>query len=111
MNVQNLVPLIVAATLRMSFTLFVPALGETVSQRAGVYNVATEGYMLIGAIAAFMGTVVSGLIWVGFVAGIMGGVIISLVHAYLSITIKANQFVSGMALWLFSMGFSSYIFR
>jgi simple sugar transport system permease protein len=95
----------------MSFTLFVPALGEAVSQKAGVYNVATEGYMLVGAIAAFMGTVISGHIWVGLLAGILGGMALSLVHAYLSISMKANQFVSGMALWLFSMGFSSYIFR
>jgi simple sugar transport system permease protein len=111
LDIQNLIILVIAATFRMSFTLFVPALGETVSQKAGVYNVAAEGYMLVGAIAAFMGTVVSGYIWVGLVAGILGGMMLSLLHAYLSISMKANQFVSGMALWLFSMGFSSYIFR
>jgi len=110
-DLQNIFPLVIAAMLRMSFTLFIPALGETISQRSGVYNVGVEGYMLIGALSAYIGTNLSGNLWIGLAAGILGGMILSLIHAYLSITIKANQFVSGMALWLFSMGFSSYIYR
>jgi len=108
---MELLLLILAAMFRMSFTLFVPALGETISQRAGVYNVAAEGYMLVGALSAYIATGITGSPWVGIIAGIAGGMLLSLVHAFLSINIKANQFVSGMALWLFSMGFTSYIFR
>ena len=96
---------------RMSFTLFIPAIGEAVSQRAGVYNVAAEGYMLVGALSAYLGTVYFGNIWLGVLCGILGGMALSLVHAYLSINIKASQFVSGIALWLFSMGFTSYLYR
>jgi len=108
---MELLLLIIAAMFRMSFTLFVPALGETISQRAGVYNVAAEGYMLFGALGAYLTTAITHNAWLGVVAGILCGAFLSLIHAYFSINIKANQFVSGMALWLFSMGFTSYIFR
>ncbi|MCL4415786.1 MAG: ABC transporter permease [Actinobacteria bacterium] len=108
---MELMLLIFAAMFRMSFTLFVPALGESISQRAGVYNVAAEGYMLFGALGAYLTTAFTHNAWIGVFAGILSGMFLSLVHAYFSINIKANQFVSGMALWLFSMGFTSYIFR
>lgn len=111
MDNRGLLSLVLTATFRMSFTLFIPALGEAVSQRSGVYNVSAEGYMLVGALSAYMAVVITGNVWIGVLCGILGGMALSVIHAYLSITIKANQFVSGMALWLFSMGLSSYIFR
>jgi general nucleoside transport system permease protein len=91
--------------------LFIPSLGELISEKAGVYNVALEGYMLTGAVTGFLITAISGNVWLGFLTGMIAGAILSLVHAYISITIKANQFISGMALYLFSLGFTSFIFR
>ena len=102
---------VLAATLRMSFVLVIPSLGEAVSERSGVYNVGVEGYMLIGAIASYLVAVTTGNLWLGILAGMLGGAVLSLIHAYLSITLKTNQIISGIAIWLFSMGFSSFIFR
>jgi simple sugar transport system permease protein len=96
---------------RMSFALFIPSLGELISEKAGVYNVALEGYMLTGAVAGFLITAISGNVWLGLLAGMLAGTILSLIHAYISVSIKANQFISGMALYLFSIGFTSFIFR
>ena len=100
-----------AATLRMTFALLVPSLGEAISERSGVYNVGVEGYMLMGAIASYLAAVTTGNVWFGIVMGMVGGAALSLVHAYLSISLKTNQIISGIAIWLFSMGFSSFIFR
>jgi len=107
-------PLIVpvlAATLRMSFTLVVPALGEAFSQRAGVYNVGVEGYMLMASISSYLAVVFTGNLWLGIIVGMLVSMILSLVHAYLFITLKANTFVVGLGIWLLSMGLSSFIFR
>jgi len=102
---------VLAATLRMSFALLVPSLGEAISERSGVYNVGVEGYMLMGAISSYLVAVTTGNLWLGIVAGMLGGAALSLVHAFLSVTLKTNQIISGIAIWLFSMGFSSFIFR
>jgi general nucleoside transport system permease protein len=106
-----ILPLLLASMFRMSFALFIPSLGELISEKAGVYNVALEGYMLVGAVTGFLITAISGNVWLGLLSGMLAGAILSLVHAYISISIKANQFISGMALYLFSLGFTSFIFR
>jgi simple sugar transport system permease protein len=102
---------VLAATLRMSFSLLVPSLGEAVSERSGVLNIGVEGYMLMGAIASYLAVATTGSIWFGVMMGIMAGTVFSLIFAYLSISLKANQIISGIAIWMLSMGFSSYIFR
>ncbi|MAF85265.1 MAG: branched-chain amino acid ABC transporter permease [Dehalococcoidales bacterium] len=102
---------VLVATLRTSFPLLVPSLGEAVSERSGVLNIGIEGYMLMGAVSSYLVAVTTGDLWLGIVMGMLAGMALSLVHAYLSITLKANQIVSGIAIWLFSMGFSTFIFR
>jgi ABC-type uncharacterized transport system permease subunit len=102
---------VLAATLRMSFSLIVPSLGETISERSGVMNVGLDGYMLMGAISSYLITFTTGNIWFGIAIGIVTGLIFSLIHAYLSISLKTNQIISGVAIWLISMALSSYIFR
>jgi ABC-type uncharacterized transport system permease subunit len=56
---------VLAATLRMSFSLIVPSLGETISERSGVMNVGLDGYMLMGAISSYLITFTTGNIWFG----------------------------------------------
>jgi ABC-type uncharacterized transport system permease subunit len=107
----SLIGAVLAATLRMSFALVIPSLGEAVSERSGVYNVGVEGYMLMGAISSYLVVISTGNLWLGIIAGMLAGMALSLVHAYLSVTLKANQIISGIAIWLFSMGFSSFLFR
>ena len=65
----------------------------------------------MGAISAYLGASITGNLWLGVAIGMLAGAVLSLVHAYLSITLKASQIISGMAIWLFSMGFSAYLYR
>jgi simple sugar transport system permease protein len=102
---------VLAATLRMFFTLLVSSLGEALSERSGMLNIGIEGYMLMGAIFSYLAVVITGNMWVGVISGIMAGAVLSLIFAYLSISLRTNQVITGVAIWLMSMGFSSYIFR
>lgn len=100
-----------AATLRMSFSVLTPALGETVSEQSGVYNIGIEGYMIMGALSAYYGAIATGNLWLGLIIGILGGMGMSLIHAYLSITLRTDQIVNGTGIWIFGLGLSAFIFR
>lgn len=111
MNYRALVTATLAAMLRQSSALVTPALGESASEQSGVINVGIEGYMLMGAVAAYAAAVATGNAWLGIGVGVLVGAAISLIHAYISVTLKLNQIISGMVLWLLGMGLSAYIFR
>jgi simple sugar transport system permease protein len=82
-------------------------LGETISERAGVINLGTEGSMLGGALAAYAAAATSGSPWVGALAGIGAGAALAAVHAVLVIARKANQFASGLTVMFFALGLTS----
>lgn len=111
MGLQTSIISVLAGMFRISPVLLLPALGEMMSERSGVYNVGLEGYMLLGALSGYYGVYLSGNLAVGILMGIAGGMLLSLVHAYLCVTHKANQILSGISLWIFGMGISSYLFR
>ena len=77
----------------------------------GVYNLGIEGYMLFGAYFGFYGAFVSGNLWVGLIAGIVAGTVLSAVNAYCSVTLRINQIITGIALWLFGIGTTSFLHR
>jgi len=102
---------LVANMLLYSVPFIAAALGETVSQRAGVYNVGLEGYMLMGALLGYYGAYLTGSAWLGLMVGIVAGLILSLVHAVLTVVYRADQIISGIAIWLVGLGLSSYIYQ
>lgn len=87
------------------------ALGEVISERAGVINLGVEGGMLMGAAMGFMVTQQSGNPWLGVLAAMIVGGLFNLVFAYLVITRNANQLASGLALGFFGIGLSAFIGR
>ena len=93
-------------------TIFILAgLGELFSQRSGVINVGIEGVMSISGLAAFIGVQITGSIWIGLIAGLLAGGLMGLVHAFLSISLRRSQILSGLGIWLFGMGFTSFYGR
>jgi len=91
-------------------TIFVlAALGELVDQRAGVLNVGLEGLMLFGGTAAFITAQTTGSYMLGFLAGLAIGGLLGLAHGLLSITLRGDQIVSGMGLWILSFGLTTYL--
>ncbi|MFP6768534.1 MAG: hypothetical protein VB859_10205, partial [Planctomycetaceae bacterium] len=84
----------VAAGIRLSVPLLLAALGGLLSERAGVINIALEGKMLFGAFVGVAVTWWTGTNVAGFLAALLIGALIGWVHAWFSITVRANQIVS-----------------
>ena len=94
----------VAQGIRLSVPLIFAALGGLLSERAGVINIALEGKMLFGAFAGVAVTWWTGANVVGLVAALAVGAAIGWVHAWFSITVRADQIVSATAINLFALG-------
>lgn len=97
------------SAIRMATPLILAALGGVFSERAGVVNIALEGILLTGAFASILVTYYTGDPWAGAVAGTVAGVLLSAIHAVVSVTFKANQIVSGVALNLLAMGATQFL--
>lgn len=80
------------------------ALGETISERAGVVNVGTEGSMLAGCLAAFAVAVKTGNPWWGVLAGAAAGAALASVHAWMVVYRKANQLATGLVVLFLAIG-------
>jgi len=102
---------LLAAGVRLSMAIGFAALGEVVSERAGIINVGIEGIMLVGALLAALGAVWTGSPWGGVLLAILGGIALGAVHGFFTITLRADQIVSGTALIIFGLGLSSFLNR
>jgi simple sugar transport system permease protein len=89
--------------------LVVAALGELVTERAGVLNLGVEGMMIMGAVSAFAAAQLTGSPYMGILAGIAGGAIFSLLFAFLTLTLVANQVATGLALTILGLGLSGQL--
>lgn len=89
--------------------LLITALGEIMSQRAGVLNLGLEGMMLFGASSAFITLVLTNSLLLAVVVGAVCGALLAMIHAFLSITCRVHQVICGLALNIFAGGFSAYI--
>ena len=102
---------LLAAGIRLAAPIALAAIGETISQRAGVINVGIEGIMLVGAFVAVLVTVATGNPWAGLAAAILSGTAMGAIHALFTVQLKAEQIVSGIALLFLGLGLSGYGFR
>ncbi|MEG0308216.1 MAG: ABC transporter permease [Clostridium sp.] len=100
---------LIAATLRIATPLIFTALGGVFSERSGVVNIGLEGMMTIGAFFAVWGTYITGSPIVGMIFAMIAGGVLALVHAFLSITLKSDQVISGTAINLFAAALSSFL--
>ena len=113
---NNLIVVIVASAIFYGTPLYFAALGELLTERSGVLNLGVEGMMLMGAVAgSYTSTHLSGPSWFVVLGSIIVGALAAslgaLVHAFLVITLRVNQTVSGLALTIFAgaAGLSSYL--
>jgi len=87
------------------------ALGEVYAERSGVVNLGVEGMMILGAIAAFALAQSTGHPYLGLLLAAGAGGAAALLHAFLVISLRANQYVSGLALTMFGLGLSALLGR
>lgn len=97
--------------------LLITALGGLFSERSGVVNIGLEGLMVVGSFAsaltiskleAFMP---GGAVWVGLLAAVITGALFSLLHAFASINLNANQVISGTAINMIASALTVYLAR
>ena len=106
MSLGVLVPLLVSV-ITAATPLLLAALGELVTERAGVLNLGVEGMMLVGAVSAFAAESLSGSAALGVLAGAAAGAAMAGLFGVLTLTLTSNQVATGLALTIFGIGLSA----
>jgi simple sugar transport system permease protein len=97
--------------IRAGTPILYATLGEVLAERAGVVNLGVEGAMLAGACAGFIATALTGHASLGVATAAMAGGLAGLVHAFMVVTLRANQIASGLALMFLCLGVTSFVGR
>jgi len=105
----ELVTSILNITLRAGTSLIYATVGETFTERSGILNLGLEGIMLTGAVSAFATAYYTKSLLAGILVALLIGACLALIHAFLSITMRANQVVSGLSITLFGTGMASFL--
>jgi ABC-type uncharacterized transport system permease subunit len=102
------VVLLLAATIALAAPLLFAALGEVISERAGILNINLEAMMLAGAFCGVWAASLTSSLLAGFLGAAMAGALIATVHGVLCIQLRAEQIVSGVALNILVLGATTY---
>jgi len=98
-----------ASMIRIAIPLTLAGLGGVFSEKSGVINIGLEGMMLTGAFVAVAATNFSHNPWIGILFAIIVGISLGLIHAIVTVSFKANQIVSGVAINLFASGITVFL--
>ncbi len=100
-----------ASTIRLATPYIFAAIGETFAQRSGVLNLGVDGIMLMGAFFGFYAVYATGSVILGVLAALGIGLLLGLATALISVTLKAEQGISGIGMYLFGLGMSELLFQ
>jgi ABC-type uncharacterized transport system permease subunit len=101
----------VASGIRLAVPLLIASLGEMYGQRSGVLNLGVDGVMLLGAFGGYYAVLQAGNVWLGLLIGALVGMVLGVITAVMSVTLKAEQGISGIGVYLFGLGFSDLLFQ
>jgi ABC-type uncharacterized transport system permease subunit len=102
---------ILASGIRLATPYLYAIIGETFGQRSGLLNLGVDGIMLMGAYAAFFVTFQTDSLTLGLLAAVVVGGVMGAAMAFFSVTLKAEQGISGIGVYLFGLGMSNLLFR
>jgi simple sugar transport system permease protein len=102
---------VVSSALRLVTPYLFASIGETFAQASGVLNLGVDGIMLMGAYAAFFTTITTGSPTLGLIAAAATGGLFGLIMAFVTVTMRSDQSVSGIALYLFCLGLSEFLLQ
>jgi ABC-type uncharacterized transport system permease subunit len=105
----ELITSLLTITLRSGTSLIYATVGETYTERSGILNLGVEGMMLMGAVTSFAAVYYTGSLILGILTAMLVGGALAAIHAFLSITMRANQVVSGLGITLFGSGMASFL--
>jgi simple sugar transport system permease protein len=107
----SLLQAVLGGGIRAGTPILYATLGEVIAERAGVVNLGVEGAVLVGACAGFITTAHTGSPWIGIAAAAAAGGLACLIHAFMVVTLRANQIASGLALMFLCLGVTSFVGR
>ncbi len=100
--------LIILQIFRIAVPYLLTSVGATFSERGGVINLGLEGMILFGAFGATVGQYLTGSAYLGLLFAMVLGFLAALLHALMSVTLKANQILSGVALNILAIGLTQF---
>lgn len=100
---------ILTVTVQAGTSLVFATIGEIFTERSGILNLGLEGIMIMGAVTAFAAVYHTESLLAGVLVAILIGGLLASIHALLSISLRADQVVSGLALTLFGVGLASFL--
>ena len=110
-GILNIIGNALASDIRMATPILIAALGLLLINEAGLLNIGVEGTMLIATLAAVAGSYFTGSVWGGLLFAIIAGGLMGLLFAFLTITLRANQTVVGVAVNILGSGLSAALNR
>jgi len=90
-------------------TLILASLGAILTERSGVINLGVEGMLLMGAVSGFLVADSTGNLWLALFVAVLVGVVLATVHAALTVSLRSNQIVSGLAMVIFGTGLANFL--
>ncbi len=101
------IALLLASGIRISTPLILGTLGESLTERAGLLNLGVEGMMMLGASTSYLIALRTGSVFLSLLGGLLAGLLGALIYAFLTVSMRANQTVTGLALTIFGVGFGN----
>ena len=95
----------------MMAPLILACLGETLIEHSGILNLGIEGIVTVGAVTGFLGTYWTGSAVLGCLLAMVTGSILASFVAYFAITLRTNQIILGLSIFVFGLGLSPFFYR
>jgi simple sugar transport system permease protein len=102
---------ILYSAVRLATPYLYAAIGEMISEISGVLNLGVDGIMLLSAYGAFYVALQTGNLWLALLVAAVIGLLMGLLMAFISVTLKAEQGISGIGLYMFGLGLSTLLFK
>ncbi len=100
----------IASGIQYTAPFLLAALGETLGQRSGVLNLGVDGIMLLGAFSTYYVAYRTGDLGLALVAGLATGAVLGLLTAFMSVTLNAEQGISGIGVYILALGLTDLLF-
>lgn len=100
-----------ASAIRLATPYIFAGIGETFGQRSGLLNLGVDGIMLMGAFFGFYAVFLTQSLVLGLVVALLVGSLMGLAMAFISVTLKAEQGISGIGMYLFGLGMSELLYQ
>ncbi|MBI9104127.1 MAG: ABC transporter permease [Spirochaetales bacterium] len=105
---QEIIISVLQRTIVAGTPLLLGTIGGIIHERSGILNLGIEGMMALGAVSAFITTLLTGHPALGMLVAVLVGGASALIHAFACITLQANQVISGLALTMLGIGVSGF---